>query len=88
MHSKGNNIEIIVNDKAEEVIGEPFESLLNRYQTRLETSTRGIDFIFDYVHFLHYKCHKINFKRTGSYIDSPDWIKSKKATINPINRKR
>ena len=23
----------------------------------------------------------------GSYIDSPDWIKNKKATINPINEK-
>ena len=24
-----------------------------------------------------------NFKRAGSYIDHPDWIKKKKATINP-----
>ena len=24
-------------------------------------------------------------KRGGSYIDSPDWIKTKKVTINPIN---
>ena len=23
----------------------------------------------------------------GSYIDSPDWIKNKKSTINPINKK-
>ena len=29
------------------------------------------------------KCHKVNFKRGGSYNDSPDWIKKKKATINP-----
>ena len=42
--------------------------------------------IFDYVHLLYYKCHKINPNRSGSYIDSPDWIKNKKATINPINR--
>ena len=26
-----------------------------------------------------------NFKRGGSHIDSPDWIKNKKATINPKN---
>ena len=25
------------------------------------------------------------FKRGGSYNDSPDWIKKKKATINPKN---
>ena len=29
----------------------------------------------------------INPNRVGSYIDSPDWIKNKKATINPINKK-
>ena len=33
---------------------------------------RGTDFVFDYVHLLYYKCHKINFSRGGSYIDSPD----------------
>ena len=32
-------------------------------------------------------CHKINPNRGGSYIDSPDWIKNKKATINPSNKK-
>ena len=30
-------------------------------------------------------CHNVNFKRGGSYIDSPNWIKKKKATINPKN---
>ena len=30
-----------------------------------------------------YKCHKINFKCGNSYIDSPDWIKTKEATTNP-----
>ena len=34
---------------------------------------------------MYYKCHKVNFKRGGSFIDSPDWIKKKKATINPKN---
>ena len=45
-------------------------------------------FIFDCVRLLYYKCHKVNFKRGESYIDSFDWIKSKKATTNPINKKR
>ena len=41
----------------------------------IETKTRGSDFIFDCVNLLYYKDHKINFKRGGSYIDSPDCIK-------------
>ena len=36
---------------------------------------------------MYYKCHKINPNHGGSYIDSPDWIKNKKTTINPINKK-
>ena len=86
MHSKNGNIEIMVNDKADEVIKELFDSLKNRYQNNLE-SMKGSEFVFDYVQLLYYKCHKINPNCSGSYIDSPDWIKSKKATINPINKK-
>ena len=44
MHSKIDNIEIMINDKADEVIEKRFESLLNnRYQIGLETSVRGSD---------------------------------------------
>ena len=46
---------------------------------------RGCDFIFDSVQLMYYKCHKVNFIRSGSYIDTPDWINEKKATINPKN---
>ena len=46
---------------------------------------RGSDFIFDSVQLLYYKCHRVNFILGGSYIDSPDWIKKKKATINLKN---
>ena len=86
MHSKSDNIEIMINDEADEVIKELFDSVKNRYQNNLE-SMKGSEFAFDYVHLLYYKCHKINPNRGGSYIDSPDWIKNKKATINPINKK-
>ena len=48
---------------------------------------KGSAFVFDYVHLLYYKYHKINLNRGGSYIDSLDWIKSKKATINSMNKK-
>ena len=50
----------------------------------METSIKGGDFIFDCVNLLQYKCHRKNVKRCGSYADSPDWIKNKKATINHI----
>ena len=48
---------------------------------------KGSEFVFDYVQLLYYKCHKVNANHFGSYIDSPNWIKNKKAAINPINKK-
>ena len=46
---------------------------------------RGSDFIFDSVQLLYCKCHKVNCGRGDSFIDSPDWIKKKKAAINTRN---
>ena len=86
MHSKSDNIEIMINDKADKVIKGFFDSLKNRNQNNLE-SMKGSELVFHYVHLLYYKCHKINPNRGGSYIDSSDWIKNKKVTINPINKK-
>ena len=34
---------------------------------------------------MHYDLNKISLIRGGSYIDSPKWLKNKKATINPKN---
>ena len=48
---------------------------------------KGSEFVFSYVHLLYYKCHKINPNCCGSDIDSPDWIKNKKATLNAIIKK-
>ena len=47
----------------------------------------GSEVVSDFIHLLNYKCHKINLSHGGSYIDSLDWIKSKKTTINAINKK-
>ena len=65
-------------DKEDEVIEELFESPLYRYQIGIETSMGDSEFMFDSVCLLHYNCHKMIFKRDWSYIDSPDWIKTKK----------
>ena len=41
----------------------------------------------DRVRTFYYKLHKISINRSGGlYIESPDWIKNKKATINPKNK--
>ena len=43
MHSKNDKIEIMINDKADQVIEKRFEPLLNTHKIGLKTSRRGND---------------------------------------------
>ena len=52
MHSKRDNIEVMIYDNANEVTEELFESLLTKYQIDLERRMRGSDYIFDYVNLM------------------------------------
>ena len=63
-----------------------FESLLSKHQGNFEASMRGSDFIFGSIQLLYYKCHKVNFRSGSSYINSLDWIRNKKATLNLKNK--
>ena len=86
MDRKSDNIEIMNGIETNDIINELFKSFLRRYQEGLETKMKGSEFVFENVDLLYYKLHKISLNRGGSYIDSPDWIKNKKATINPQNK--
>ena len=50
-----------------------------------EEKLRGKEFVFDNVDLLNHDLHKIRLNRDGSYIESPEWLRNKKATINPKN---
>ena len=47
---------------------------------------KGSEFVFNQVQLLYYNCDKINPNYGGSCINSPDWIKNKKATINYVKK--
>ena len=85
MHTTIDNIEIMIGNEIEETIEELFNSLLQRYQKNLKKSMKQNEFTSDSVGLLYYKFHRISLNRGGSYIVSPNWLKNKKATINPKN---
>ena len=87
MHTKSNNVETMIGSEAKEIIKDVFESFLQKYQEGLEESMRGSEFVYDSVDVLCYNLYKVSLSRAGSYIDSPKWLKNKKATINPQNKK-
>ena len=78
MYTKSINVEIMTGSDTNELIEELFESLLQKYQENLEKKMRGLEFIFDGVNALHYDLNKISLNRGRSYVDSPQWLKTKK----------
>ena len=87
MFTKSINAEIMIGSDTNEVIEDLLKSLLQRYQENLEEKMKGSEFNFDGVNVLYYNLNKISLDRGGSHIDSPKWIKNKKTTINPQNKK-
>ena len=73
----------MLGSQTNEIIEEIFNSLLQKYQNGLEESMKGREFLSDYVDLLYQKFHQISIKRVESFIDSPKWLKDKKATRNP-----
>ena len=47
---------------------------------------KNSNFVFESVDLLYHSLRKISLNRGGSCIDSPIWIKNKKATINPKSK--
>ena len=85
MYSPSDNIEVVIGIETDKIIEDLLDYFLQRYQKGLEESMRGSEFVFDSVDSLYYKLHKISLNRGGSCIDSPKWLKNKKATINKKN---
>ena len=69
----------MIHDEADEVIKELFKSLKNRYKIVWNqwkvVSLFSIMFVYCFINVIK------NQSCGGSYIDSPDWMKNKKATI-------
>ena len=78
MHTRSNNVEIMVGSEINEIIKHFLESFLQRFQEGLEESMRGSEFVYDSVDVLYYNFNKVSLSRGGSYIDYPKWLKTKR----------
>ena len=85
MHTRSDNEEFMNGSDTDKIIEGLFESFLQQYEENLQEKMKGLDFELDGVNILYYDFNKISINRGGSYIDSPQWLKNKKSTINPIN---
>ena len=79
----------MMGSETDDIINELIDSFLQRHQEGLENSERrGSEFIFEKVDLSYYHLHKTSLTRGKScIIKSPQWLKNKRATINPKNKK-
>ena len=88
IYTKSEALEVFMGSDTEDIIDKIFNTLLHRFQRAQETSNeRKSEFIPHSVELLDYLLQKIDIRRAKSYIMSPDWIASKKATVISKNGK-
>ena len=69
-----------------EIVKELSESIIQKYQELMKYSTKNSGLILEGFELMNYDINKITINRSGSYNESPTWLKSKKYTINPQNK--
>ena len=68
MHTKSDDIGIMLVSETNDIITELFDSLLQKYQEGLEESIRGSEFNFNSVNLLYYHLQKISLKREADHM--------------------
>ena len=81
-----DNVEIRLGNETDDIIKGLLNSFLNNYQQEETILRNESDLLLESVDLLSYHVHKTNLKRRNSYIKSPEWVISKRATINPQNK--
>ena len=87
LYIHSGNSKVYIGSETSMVVDDLFKSLLDDYRFSLRTKMKKSNLTYDRVRAFYYKLHKISINRGGgSFIDSRDWIKNKKATMNPKNK--
>ena len=77
-----DNEEIRSGNETNSIIRRLLKSFLTNYQNEEKILRNGSNFVFESVNLLSYHIHKTTLKRGKSYMESPEWILNKRATIN------
>ena len=80
-----DNVTIMRGRDTDNIIRNIFWSFLRNYQEELKIIKRS-DFVFESAELMDYKPHRVRLRRGGLYVNSPEWLANKKATINPKNK--
>ena len=85
--SRSDNAICLPSSNTSDIINQLLTSLFERYQEDLRLSHASSSFTYESVEECNIHFNKIDLRRGATYIESPKWLKNKKATINPKNTK-
>ena len=84
-HLRSDNVICLPWSNTNDTINQLLTSLYEKYQEDLRLSHASSSFTYESVEECNIHFNKIDLWRCATYIESPKWIKNKKATINPKN---
>ena len=84
---KSKNITTAPSDKTDEIIYQLYDSLFKYFEDKLMICRTDSRHVYESIEGIDIHFHKIDLRRGSSYIPSPQWLKAKKAVVNPKNKK-
>ena len=82
--SCSDNIICMPSSNTNEIIEQLLTSLHKKFDDDLVLSRESSSFVYESVEECNIHFHKIDLRRGASFIDTPEWLKNKKA-VNPQN---
>ena len=84
---KSKNIIYLPSANSEDILKQIINSLCKYYADKLLICRTDSSYVYESVEGLNIHFDKIDLNSGTSYIPSPDWLKHKGATMNPLNTK-
>ena len=85
--SRSDNVICLPPSNTSDIINQLLASLYEKYQEDFRLSHASRNFSQENVEECNIHYNKIDLRCGATYIESPKWLKNKKATINPKNTK-
>ena len=83
--SRSDNVICMPSSNANKILEQLLSSLYEKFNDDLQLSRESSSFVYESVEECNIHFHKKDLRRVTSFIDTPEWLKHKKATINPQN---
>ena len=83
--SRSDNVICMPSSNANKILEQLLSSLYEKFNDDLQLSRESSSFVYESVEECNIHFHKKDLRRVTSFIDTPEWLKHKKATINTQN---